>query len=63
MSYGRSAALAELIAGAEIDSLVVDGPANLRYLCGYTGSNGLALVRADGRGRFWTDFRYASQIE
>ena len=62
MSRGRSAALGELIAAAELDSLIVEGAADLRYLCGYTGSNGLALVGADGGGRFWTDFRYASQI-
>jgi len=62
VSRGRSAALGELIAAAELDSLIVEGAADLRYLCGYTGSNGLALVGADGGGRFWTDFRYASQI-
>ena len=41
----------------------MQGEANLRYLTGYTGSNGLALVGARGGGRFFTDFRYASQIE
>jgi Xaa-Pro aminopeptidase len=63
MSGGRVAALAGLIAAEELDALIVDGEANLRYITGYTGSNGLALVRADGSGRFYTDFRYASQAE
>jgi Xaa-Pro aminopeptidase len=62
MSNGRAARLGGLIADAEIDALIVEGAANLRYLAGYTGSNGLALVRADGVGRFYTDFRYASQV-
>ena len=39
----------------------------MRYLTGFTGSNGLALVvadgarRAPGADRFLTDFRYAAQ--
>jgi Xaa-Pro aminopeptidase len=35
---------------------------NVRYLCGYTGSNGLMLV-ARGDCWFYTDFRYAEQIK
>lgn len=62
MSAGRPARLAELIAAENLDALIVEGPANLRYLTGYTGSSGLALMRADGGGRFLTDFRYAAQI-
>jgi Xaa-Pro aminopeptidase len=62
VSAERPARLAELIAAEELDALIVEGAANLRYLTGYTGSNGLALLRADGGGRFFTDFRYASQV-
>jgi Xaa-Pro aminopeptidase len=62
LSSGRAAALGRLIAEAKLDALLVEGAANLRYIAGYTGSNGLALIRADGTGRFLTDFRYASQI-
>ena len=62
MSAERPARLAELIAAEELDALIVEGAANLRYLTGYTGSDGLALLRADGGGRFFTDFRYASQV-
>jgi Xaa-Pro aminopeptidase len=47
----------------EVDRLLVFAGANLRYLTGFTGSNGLALIDASPRGehRFLTDFRYATQ--
>lgn len=42
--------------------LLVGAPVNLRYLTGYTGTNGLALISAgDAPHRFFTDFRYATQ--
>jgi Xaa-Pro aminopeptidase len=60
--------LQEAIAAAELDALLVDAPVDLRYVTGYTGSNGLALVPAaggealrDGRPLFLTDFRYVAQ--
>jgi Xaa-Pro aminopeptidase len=62
VSGERLARLAALAGEAGLDGLIVEGAANLRYLTGYTGSNGLALVRADASGLFLTDFRYASQI-
>ena len=62
MTGSRLQRLHEALAADGLDSLIVQGEANLRYLTGYTGSNGLALVRADGGDRFFTDFRYASQI-
>jgi Xaa-Pro aminopeptidase len=49
----------------DVDALIVDAPVNLRYLSGFTGSNGLALIaggdRAPGGHRFFTDFRYTTQ--
>jgi Xaa-Pro aminopeptidase len=47
----------------EIDRLLVSTPVNVRYLSGYTGSNGLLLVSAEEQveHRFFTDFRYATQ--
>lgn len=47
----------------EVDRLLVAGGANLRYLTGFTGSNGLASIDASERAehRFFTDFRYATQ--
>ncbi len=46
--------------GAEIDALLVADAVNLRYLTGFTGSNGLAVV-GPGVRRFVTDFRYVEQ--
>jgi Xaa-Pro aminopeptidase len=49
----------------DLDALLVDAPVDLRYLSGYTGSNGLALIRPEeaGPSRFLTDFRYGAQSE
>jgi Xaa-Pro aminopeptidase len=55
---------ADRVAGKleDVDALLVTEPANLRYVTGFTGSNGFALV---GRGvrRFVTDFRYVEQAK
>jgi Xaa-Pro aminopeptidase len=51
----------------ELDALLVAQAINLRYLTGFTGSNGLALISASGEAgeqgghRFFTDFRYTTQ--
>ena len=42
------------------DGFLVTNSANLRYLCGYSGSNGLLLFIA-GRKVFFTDGRYTAQ--
>ncbi len=57
----RAERLAGLAAARDLDGLIVSGAANLRYVTGYTGSNGLAVVGAGGEGRFLTDFRYETQ--
>lgn len=45
-----------------VDRLLVSTPVNVRYLSGYSGTNGLLLISADEQAqRFFTDFRYASQ--
>ncbi|HEX9480927.1 MAG TPA: Xaa-Pro peptidase family protein [Solirubrobacteraceae bacterium] len=56
------------IEGSELDVLLLAEAVELRYITGYTGSNGLALVpNAGGRGvsggraQFVTDFRYEAQ--
>jgi Xaa-Pro aminopeptidase len=60
----RAARLAAQMAERELDALLVTAPINVRYLTGFTGSNGIALV-AGGEGapavRFLTDFRYRTQ--
>jgi Xaa-Pro aminopeptidase len=45
-----------------LDGFVVTHAANLRYLCGYTGSNGLLLFLS-GRRTFFTDGRYTEQAQ
>ncbi len=44
----------------DLDGFVITHPANLRYLCGYTGSNGLLLFLGT-RSIFFTDGRYTEQ--
>ena len=50
----------QTIDAERLDGFVVTHPANLRYLCGYTGSNGLLLFLS-GRRTFFTDGRYTQQ--
>jgi Xaa-Pro aminopeptidase len=66
----RIASLAAALAERKVDALLVGTPVNVRYLTGFTGSNGLALIAADastqtgasvGGHRFFTDFRYTTQ--
>jgi Xaa-Pro aminopeptidase len=63
---GRAARLAADIRERGLDVLLVATPLNVRYLTGFTGTNGLTLIVAekfDSRPphRFFTDFRYATQ--
>jgi Xaa-Pro aminopeptidase len=44
----------------EVDLMLVTSLVNVRYLTGFTGSNGAALIGPDRR-LFLTDFRYAEQ--
>src|SRR5450755_3087257 len=44
----------------EADAIVVTNLVNVRYLTGYTGSNGVALIGPETRV-FITDFRYQEQ--
>ena len=54
--------LVELIAERELDQLFVSDLTNVRYLSGFTGTNGACLV---GREEyiFFTDFRYTERAE
>ncbi len=55
--------LAATVRERDVDRLLVSAPVNVRYLCGYTGSNGLLLLdaRDQAEHRFFTDFRYVTQ--
>jgi Xaa-Pro aminopeptidase len=56
----RADRLAEKVAERELDAIVVTNLVNVRYLSGYTGSNGVCVVGPEQRV-FFTDFRYVSQ--
>jgi Xaa-Pro aminopeptidase len=56
----RADRLSSLLPDAEVDLLLVTDLVNVRYLTGYTGSNGLALIGPERR-LFVTDFRYVQQ--
>lgn len=46
----------------ELDAMFFTNLPNIRYLCGYSGSNGLLFVSKEA-SLFFTDFRYKTQIE
>lgn len=56
----RASRVEARLAGAGVDLLLVTDLVNLRYLTGFTGSNGMCLV-GKGLRRFLTDFRYVEQ--
>jgi Xaa-Pro aminopeptidase len=60
---GRAERLADRLREREVDVLLVFAPVNVRYLTGFTGTNGLALIDAGKAAahRFLTDFRYDTQ--
>jgi len=71
VSGERAARLAELVAESGLDGLLVgdlvrpgdsgpDAIANVRWLTGFSGTSGLALVGSDER-LFFTDFRYVER--
>jgi Xaa-Pro aminopeptidase len=59
----RTLQLTALMRERELDALLVGEPFNLRYISGFTGSNGLAVLAADAAHEqlFLTDFRYLTQ--
>ena len=58
----RADRLAELVAERELDQLFVSDLTNVRYLTGFTGTNGACLVGREER-IFFTDFRYTERAE
>jgi Xaa-Pro aminopeptidase len=57
----RRDALRATAAQQELDAVLVTNLLNVRYLTGFTGSNGALLVRTDGADLFGTDGRYTTQ--
>ena len=56
----RTGRLVTSLEGAHVDLMLVTNLVNLRYLTGFTGSNGVALV-GQGTRVFVSDFRYVEQ--
>ena len=56
----RAERLVDLLPEAGVDLMLVTHLVNVRYLTGYTGSNGIALIGSSSR-LFVTDFRYVEQ--
>ena len=58
---GRRDRLRAVAAEAGLDAVLVTNLLNVRYLTGFTGSNGALLLRTDGDDVFGTDGRYTTQ--
>jgi Xaa-Pro aminopeptidase len=52
--------LVELMGGKGLDSLLVTNLVNVRWLCGFTGTNGACILTPEDR-LFVTDFRYVER--
>ncbi len=57
----RADAVAGVLAERELDCLLVTDLTNVRWLTGFTGTNGACVVGAQGERLFLTDFRYVEQ--
>jgi Xaa-Pro aminopeptidase len=57
----RADRVADALADRDVDMLLVTDLVNVRWLTGFTGSSGAAVVGRDGERRFVTDFRYLTQ--
>jgi Xaa-Pro aminopeptidase len=61
--HGRRIRVSGEFKERKVDALTVSFGANLRYLTGFTGSNGLLLVLPKGDAIFFTDPRYMLQAK
>jgi len=57
----RAERLTDVLRARDLHALLVTELPNLRWLTGFTGSNGAAVIGTDGTRRFVTDFRYLTQ--
>lgn len=62
MHADRLARLRTSLAASQLDALLVSALPNVRYLTGFSGSNGIVLVTAN-EAVLITDFRYATQVK
>src|SRR4051794_8383952 len=61
-THTRADRVADQLGERELDFLLVNNLVNVRWLTGFTGTNGLALIGGDLR-LFVTDFRYVDQAQ
>lgn len=61
VTAARRARAAALVADSKVDALFVSNLHNVRYLTGFTGSNGALILFRGGRALFFTDPRYTEQ--
>lgn len=57
----RQQRLRALLVEQQLDVVLLCARENLRYFCGFTGSDGVLLVTRSGECRFLTDSRYTTQ--
>src|SRR5919198_5604646 len=62
VASARADRVVEVLAERKLDCLLVTNLVNVRYLTGFTGTNGACVVSPDER-LFITDFRYVEQAE
>src|SRR3569833_3125432 len=58
----RAQKLDRALTAQKLDSILITHLPNIRYLCGFTGSNGV-LVSIRGKRTFFTDGRYTEQAQ
>jgi Xaa-Pro aminopeptidase len=61
----RADTLSDLVAAAELDLLIVSNLVNVRYLTGFSGTNGIVVIGPGGQAPvrvFGTDFRYYERV-
>jgi Xaa-Pro aminopeptidase len=63
VSAARAGRVEAALRERELDALVVTHLLNVRWLTGFTGTNAVAVVGADGRRTFLTDFRYVERAQ
>jgi Xaa-Pro aminopeptidase len=62
-SMARLAKLQKTVKDKGLDALLITHLPHIQYLVGYTGSNAVLLVPAQGKPHFFTDFRYKAQVK
>ena len=63
MSAARAERVGARLREHGLDALLVTNLVNLRWLTGFTGTNAVAVVGADGTRTFLTDFRYVERAQ